>query len=80
MHIQTDTLYQGRFNCTQCHAPQSKMKTSVANTFRPDYGGDADKAHPSLIDHMNDGIDAEVQEKTPFMEGEIIVRIFTVIF
>lgn len=66
---QTDTLYQGRFNCTQCHAPQSKMKTSVANTFRPDYG-DADKAHSSLIDHMNDGIDAELPEKHPFMEGE----------
>ena len=67
---QGDTLYQGRFNCTQCHAPQSKMKTSVANTFRPDYGDNNDKAHSSLIDHMNDGIDVEVEEKTPFLEGE----------
>ena len=67
---QSDTLYQGRFNCTQCHAPQSKMETTVANTFRPDYGDDEAKAHSSLIDHMNDGIDAEIQEKTPFMEGE----------
>lgn len=66
----TDTLYQGRFNCTQCHAPQSKMKTSVANTFRPDYGDDANKAHSSLVDHMNDGIDYEVSESIPFMEGE----------
>ena len=66
----SDTLYQGRFNCTQCHAPQSKMKTSVANTFRPDYGDDANKAHSSLIDHMNDGIDVEVSESIPFMEGE----------
>jgi len=65
-----DTLYQGRFNCTQCHAPQSKMKTSVANTFRPDYGDNEMKAHSSLIDHMNDGIDVEVEERTPFMEGE----------
>ncbi len=64
-----DTLYQGRFNCTQCHAPQSKMKTSVANTFRPDYG-DEDKAHSSLVDHMNDGIDYEISETAPFMEGE----------
>ena len=68
--VQGDTLYQGRFNCTQCHAPQSKMKTSVANTFRPDYGDDANKAHSSLIDHMNDGIDVEVSESIPFMEGE----------
>jgi cytochrome c-type protein NapB len=67
---QSDTLYQGRFNCTQCHAPQSKMKTSVANTFRPDYGDNEMKAHSSLIDHMNDGIDVEVSESIPFMEGE----------
>jgi len=53
----TDTLYQGRFNCTQCHAPQSKMKTSVANTFRPDYGDDKNKAHSSLIDSMNEGVE-----------------------
>ena len=67
--VQGDTLYQGRFNCTQCHAPQSKMETTVANTFRPDYGDDENKAHSSLIDHMNDGIDVEVEERTPFIEG-----------
>ena len=66
----SDTLYQGRFNCTQCHAPQSKMKTSVANTFRPDYGDDVNKAHSSLVDHMNEGIDYEVSETIPFIEGE----------
>jgi len=66
----SDTLYQGRFNCTQCHAPQSKMQTSVANTFRPDYGDNENKAHSSLMDHMNDGIDYEVSESIPFMEGE----------
>ena len=66
---QGDTLYQGRFNCTQCHAPQSKMATAVANTFRPDYGDNSAKAHSSLIDHMNDGIDVEVEERTPFIEG-----------
>ena len=65
-----DTLYQGRFNCTQCHAPQSKTKTDVANTFRPDYGDDKDKAHSSLVDHMNEGIDYEVSESTPFIEGK----------
>ena len=50
------TLYQGRFNCTQCHAPQSKMETTVANTFRPDFGDDAGKAHSSLMDTMNEGV------------------------
>ncbi len=66
----SDTLYQGRFNCTQCHAPQSKMKTTVANTFRPDYGDNEMKSHSSLMDHMNDGIDYEISESIPFMEGE----------
>ncbi|HIQ47282.1 MAG TPA: hypothetical protein EYH57_06630 [Sulfurovum sp.] len=53
---QSDTIYQGRFNCTQCHAPQSKMKAAVANTFRPDYGDDKAKAHSSLMDTMNEGV------------------------
>jgi cytochrome c-type protein NapB len=53
----SDTIYQGRFNCTQCHAPQSKTKTDVANTFRPDYGDDKSKAHSSLMDSMNEGVE-----------------------
>ena len=66
----SDTLYKGRFNCTQCHAPQSKTKTDVANTFRPDFDNKTYKAHSTLSDAMNEGIDVEVQESTPFMEGE----------
>lgn len=66
----SDTLYQGRFNCTQCHAPQSKMRTSVANTFRPDFGSDQMKASSSLEDAMNEGIEYEVAESAPYMEGE----------
>ena len=53
----SDTLYQGRFNCTQCHAPQAKVKTDVANTFRPDFGSNEDKAHSSLLDTMNEGVE-----------------------
>ncbi len=52
-----DSLYKGRFNCTQCHAPQSKMETAVANTFRPDFGNDEEKAHSSLLEHMNEGVE-----------------------
>jgi cytochrome c-type protein NapB len=52
----SDTLYQGRFNCTQCHAPQSKTKTDVANTFRPDFGNSKQKAESSLLDSMNEGV------------------------
>jgi len=53
----SDTLYQGRFNCTQCHAPQAKVKTDVANTFRPDYGDNKYKAHSSLLESMNEGVE-----------------------
>ena len=50
------TIYQGRFNCTQCHAPQSKTKTDVANTFKPDFANDTGKTGSSLIDTMNEGV------------------------
>lgn len=53
----SDTLYQGRFNCTQCHAPQSKTKTDVANTFRPDFADDTQKSKSSLLDSMNEGVE-----------------------
>jgi len=53
----SDTLYQGRFNCTQCHAPQSKTKTDVANTFRPDFGDNKYKAESSLLNSMNEGVE-----------------------
>ena len=32
-----DKLYQGRFNCSQCHAPQANIDTVVGNTFQPDF-------------------------------------------
>ncbi|MCK4442603.1 MAG: nitrate reductase cytochrome c-type subunit, partial [Sulfurovaceae bacterium] len=53
----SDKLYQGRFNCSQCHAPQSKTDTDVANTFTPDFRGqDKMKAHSTLADAMNEGV------------------------
>lgn len=30
-------LYQGRFNCTQCHAPQSNAKLITENKFQADF-------------------------------------------
>ncbi|SFV50083.1 Nitrate reductase cytochrome c550-type subunit [hydrothermal vent metagenome] len=51
-----DTLYPGRFNCSQCHAPQSKGDTVVGNTFKGDFKSDAEKSHSNLIDVMNEGV------------------------
>jgi len=53
-----DHLYQGRFNCSQCHAPQAKIDPIVGNTFKPDFGeGNELKAHSSLADAMNEGVE-----------------------
>jgi len=30
-------LYKGRFNCSQCHAPQAQLEPMVANSFEADY-------------------------------------------
>jgi len=30
-------LYQGRFNCSQCHAPQANVKPLVGSTFKAEY-------------------------------------------
>jgi len=51
------TLYEGRFNCSQCHAPQAKVKTDVANTFKPDFADSRYKAHSNLADAMNEGVE-----------------------
>jgi len=52
-----DHLYQGRFNCTQCHAPQSKTKPLVGNTFTPDFKDAKFKGHSNLADAMNEGVE-----------------------
>jgi cytochrome c-type protein NapB len=49
-------LYQGRFNCSQCHAPQSKVDTVVGNTFQSDGLTDELKGKSNLIDVINEGV------------------------
>jgi len=53
----SNKLYQGRFNCSQCHAPQSKTDTVVGNTFESDGLTDNLKGHSTLADAMNEGVD-----------------------
>jgi cytochrome c-type protein NapB len=50
------SLYQGRFNCSQCHAPQANLDTPVGNTFQGDFGDGALKSSSNLIDVMNSGV------------------------
>jgi cytochrome c-type protein NapB len=50
-------LYQGRFNCSQCHAPQADVKPIVGNTFKSDgLTGDL-KSGSNLIDVINEGVE-----------------------
>ncbi len=56
MHKQ-NKLYQGRFNCTQCHVPQANVKPLVKNTFKPDYRNPGDKHRSDLLKVLNEGVD-----------------------
>ncbi len=50
-------LYAGRYNCSQCHAPQANIDTVVGNTFKPDFSkGDQFKTKSDLVDMMNEGV------------------------
>jgi len=53
----SEQLNNSRFNCSQCHAPQSKGGTVVANTFQGDFGDGKGKTASSLADVMNEGVE-----------------------
>jgi cytochrome c-type protein NapB len=51
-----DTLVQARFNCSQCHAPQSKGDLAVSNTFHGGFSEKNGKTGSSWYDHMTDDL------------------------
>ncbi len=51
------TLAGARFNCSQCHAPQSETKPLVENVFKADFQSDAEKKGSNLADTINIGKD-----------------------
>ncbi len=58
MHKQ-NKLYQGRFNCSQCHAPQADVKPLVKNNFTPDFRKPDEKKKSNLLDVINEGVDVQ---------------------
>jgi len=54
---QEKKLYQGRFNCSQCHVPQANVKPLVKNTFTPDYRNPDEKHKSNLLDVINEGVE-----------------------
>ncbi len=51
------SLSGSRFNCSQCHAPQSTGDLLVENNFRPDYQNAGMKRGSSLLDTINAGVE-----------------------
>jgi len=52
-------LYQGRYNCSQCHAPQANVKPLVKNNFTPDFTSKDSTKKSNLIDVINEGVDIQ---------------------
>lgn len=50
-------LYQGRFFCSQCHAPQAQLNLVVENDFKAEFRREKDRFSSRLIENMNEGVD-----------------------
>ena len=51
-----DKLSMSRFNCTQCHAPQSTAKLIVSSTFEGGFTSEDGKSGSSWSDNMTDDL------------------------
>ncbi|MCK5854207.1 MAG: nitrate reductase cytochrome c-type subunit [Sulfurovaceae bacterium] len=52
----SEKLSHSRFNCTQCHAPQSTAKLAVSNTFEGGFSEKDGKSGSTWFEHMNDDL------------------------
>lgn len=53
-------LYQGRYNCTQCHAPQAVLDPAVMNRFKGAYRAKTGGEYKSnLYDTIRDGVSVD---------------------
>lgn len=50
-------LSGARFNCSQCHAPQSMATNAPANEFEADFRAEGHSKKSNLIDNINEGVD-----------------------
>jgi len=49
-------IYQGRYNCTQCHAPQSDVNALIRNTFDGGFNDESERKHSNLSETINAGV------------------------
>ncbi|WP_415406548.1 nitrate reductase cytochrome c-type subunit [Sulfurovum sp. CS9] len=52
-----DKLSMSRFNCSQCHAPQSTGALAVSNTFQADFSDKDGASTSTWYDNMNNDLD-----------------------
>lgn len=57
-----DTLVQARFNCSQCHAPQSTGALAVSNTFEGGFSDADGKSKSNWYERMDDALDTVGEE------------------
>ncbi|WP_458701259.1 nitrate reductase cytochrome c-type subunit [Sulfurospirillum sp. 1307] len=51
------TVSNARFNCSQCHAPQSNIKPLVKNEFQPEFRSKDGMKRSNLLDNLNEGVE-----------------------
>jgi len=66
-------LVMARFNCSQCHAPQSRGDLAVSNTFQGGFSEKDGKSGSSWYDHMTDDL-ATVGEKDSVVTADDIAN------
>lgn len=49
-------LHYGRYNCSQCHAPQSNSEPLVENTFQAEFRTKDGAKKSNFIDVLNEGV------------------------
>jgi cytochrome c-type protein NapB len=67
----SEKLSMARFNCTQCHAPQSKGDLAVSNTFQGGFSEKDGKSGSSWFDHMNDDLATVGEGNSVVTEADI---------
>lgn len=50
------TLVGARFNCSQCHAPQSNSNNIPTNEFKAEFRSEGLNSKSNLIDNINEGV------------------------
>ncbi len=50
-------LNPARFNCSQCHVPQTNLKPLVKNTFEAEYRNSKATRKSNLLDILNEGVE-----------------------